>query len=88
MNECVVYDRLKEITPVESVDNLSRDDLLKASKTAFNIIGYTPKNLEKSLEKTLENLPRNSLKNSGEKSSKISLFKFLFFVWRCDNDLS
>ena len=80
-HSCVVYDRLREIVPVERFEDLSGDDLLKNTKTAFEVIGYSPKNLENSMEKSLK------IQGENPQNSEVSLFEFVYLVWRVDNDL-
>ena len=88
-HSCVVYDRLKEVVPVEKLSDLSRDEVRMGTRIAFRIIGYIPKNLEKSFEKSWENFtenPQNSQRKIPE-NSKSSLFEFVYSVWRVDNDI-
>jgi len=79
-HSCVVYDRLKEITPVEKLDNLPIDNLSKNCRIAFEIIGYEPVNLDNSI--------KESLKFARDSGENYSLFEFIYLVWRNDNDLS
>lgn len=93
----LVHDRLEDIVPQLTLSELEGDEVAIGVKIAFNIIGYTPKNLEKSLEKSWEFFPENSSKSQGNfsqnsstknpENSDYSLFEFIYRVWRCDNGL-
>ena len=71
--ESVVKGRLEEICPLKNTDEMTLDELIHDSNIAFQIIGYTPKNLEKSVKFVFENrdLP--------------SLYEFVYEVWLNDN---
>ena len=70
----MVYDRFSEIVPVENLENLDILEVKKSLKIAWEIIGYSPKNLEKSFKKVWEN------------SEATSLFEFIYEVWEEDYD--
>ena len=55
---------------------MSDDEVLKAINTAFNIISYTPVNLEESISKS---------KTTFIGLTDVSLFDFIYQVWRYDN---
>ena len=71
---CEVYNRFRDVVPVQRLDELSSDEVIRDCNIAFKIIGYTPKNLEKSVEKAWET------------STALSLFEFIYDVWEVDND--
>ena len=74
MISCEVYDRFKEVIPVERLDELSTIEVERCCKTAFSIIGYSPIDLEKSIEK------------AWEFSTALSLFEFICDVYEVDTD--
>lgn len=78
----LIYDRLAEIVPIQSFDDLEVEDFEKSLKIAFEILGISLKNPEKFTGKSLENWMMkysNSLKNP-------SLFQAIFQVWWDDNE--
>lgn len=73
---CEVYNRFKEIVPVKRLDEMTGTEVLKSCKIAFEIVGYTPKNLEESVD------------ISWETSTALSLFEFIYDVYEVDSDES
>lgn len=49
MNEDV-RERFHEITPSKNLREIDLDDVFKSCRTAFEIIGYSPVNLDSSIE--------------------------------------
>ena len=74
MVDCEVYNRFKEVVPVERLDDLSYDEVKKDCNVAFKIIGYSPKNLDTSIEKAWES------------STALSLFEFIYDVYEVDSN--
>lgn len=74
MVDCEVYNRFKDVVPVERLDDLSYDEVKEDINIAFKIIGYSPKNLDKSIEKTWES------------STALSLFEFVYDVYEVDSN--
>lgn len=70
---CEVYDRFKEVVPVQRLDEMSSDDVELSIKTAFSIIGYHPNNL------------KGSMGEAWETSTALSLFEFICEVYEVDS---
>lgn len=75
--DMIVKKRLNEITPDESVDDKSIDELVRDCHIAFEIIGYNSINLEKTVRKVS--------KSFENKSWDHHLATFIFNVWRSDS---
>ena len=73
---CEVYNRFKDVVPVMRLDEMDAVEVGKSCKTAFSIIGYSPKNLDESIEKAWES------------STALSLFEFIYDVYEVDCDES
>lgn len=73
---CEIYNRFKEIVPVKRLDEMTPSEIDKSIDVAFQIIGYTPKNLEKSLEVAIY------------ESEATSLFQFIYDVYEVDSNES
>lgn len=71
---CEIYNRFKEIVPVERLDNLSPVEVKRDINIAFQIIGYSPKNLDESMSKAWET------------STALSLFEFIYDVYEVDSN--
>ena len=71
---CEIYNRFKEIIPVKRLDEMTGTEILKSCKIAFEIIGYSPNNLEESVSK------------AEESSTALSLFEFIYDVYEVDSN--
>ena len=65
--------RLEDICPKKSIEDCTLDELIKDTNVAFQIIGYSPVDLNKSVEEVYLNC------ESG------SLWKFIYDVWSVDS---
>lgn len=65
--------RLEDICPKKSIEDCTLDELIKDTNVAFEIIGYSPIDLNKSVEKVYLNC------ESGP------LWKFIYDVWSVDS---
>ena len=68
----IIRDRLNEVCPVERIENMTDDDILRAVNVAFEIIGYNPINLEEAMEYI------NNTSNAG------MLSEYIYEVWEAD----
>lgn len=68
----VIHKRFKEVCPVERIDMMPVDEVIKSIHVAFKIIGYTPNNFDKALDCAYET------------SHSDYLADYIFDVWRCD----
>ena len=46
----IIRDRLNDVCPVERIEDMTDEDILRAVNVAFDIIGYNPINLEEAME--------------------------------------
>jgi len=67
-----VYLRFKEICPANKIVDMTSDEVDKAVKIAFEIIGYNPNNLSSALEVANAN------------SLATWLYEYIYDVWRYD----
>ena len=65
--------RLEDICPKKSIEDCTLDELIKDTNVAFEIIGYSPVDLNKSVEEVYLNC------ESG------LLWKFIYDVWSVDS---
>ena len=72
-DKLIVYERLQEIVPLKMLDELSVDEVKSDCITAFEIIGYKSRDLDKVIETTWE------------RSDALSLNDFIYDVWEVDN---
>ena len=49
-----IYDRLRDVVPSRTLSQLDLDEAQTSCIVAFEVIGYSPENLEKSFEKVLK----------------------------------
>ena len=68
-DKIIVYDRLKEVVPVKSLEELDCDEVKVACRVAFEIIGYDCDNLD------------DCILSAWKSSSSIGLADFIFDVW-------
>ena len=73
MESEMVLSRFEEIVPPVYIDGYCLDDLKLEVHVAFQIIGYTPKNLEKSVKSAFESM-----------DGKGALYRLCYHAWRCD----
>lgn len=65
--------RLEDICPKKSIEDCTLEELIKDTNVAFEIIGYSPIDLNKSVEEVYLNC------ESGP------LWKFIYDVWSVDS---
>lgn len=65
--------RLEDICPKKSIEDCTLDELIKDTNVAFEIIGYSPVDLNKSVEKVYL------------KHESAPLWKFIYDVWSVDS---
>lgn len=70
----IVKNRLHDIVPQKRLASMERTEVNRAVDTAFEIINYRPKNLDKAKY------------NAWKHSNAIMLYEFIYDVWRCDNE--
>ena len=73
MTDRDVYERLREIVPSKKVAEMDIDDIEKACYTAFDAIGYSPKDFS------------HSFKYAWEQPVPTMLFQFIFSVYMEDS---
>ena len=66
----MVRNRLKEVCPEERFSEMDIDEVEKATRVAFKIIGYNPENFSDAFRKSWESFEDDEL------------WKFIFLVWR------
>ena len=66
--------RLEEICPKKYIENCTLDELIKDTNVAFEIIGYSPVDLDKSVEEVYLNARES-----------VPLWKFIYDVWSVDS---
>lgn len=71
----IVRNRLKEVCPLEKMEDLSFEEIELAVKIAFKIIGYKPLDMKSSIQKTYDE----------SVDGHYWLCDFIFDVWRCDD---
>lgn len=71
---CEVYNRFREVIPIERLDDLTHDEVTTNCKVAFEVIGYKPNNLKESIKKVEES------------STALSLFEFIYEVYEVDSN--
>ena len=65
--------RLEDICPKKSIEDCTLDELIKDTNVAFEIIGYSPVDLNKSVEEVYL------------KYESAPLWKFIYDVWSVDS---
>lgn len=65
--------RLEDICPKKSIEDCTLDELIKDTNVAFEIIGYSPVDLNKSVEEVYL------------KYESVPLWKFIYDVWSVDS---
>ena len=71
--DVIVRNRLKEVCPVEKMEDLSSYEVELAVKVAFKIIGYKPLDMKSAIQKAYESV-----------DGHYWLCDFIFDVWRLD----
>lgn len=66
--------RLEDICPKKSIEDCTLDELIKDTNVAFEIIGYSPVDLNKSVEEVYLNARES-----------VPLWKFIYDVWSVDS---
>ena len=66
--------RLEDICPKKYIEDCTLDELIKDTNVAFEIIGYSPINLNKSVEEVYLNARESVL-----------LWEFIYNVWSVDS---
>ena len=67
--------RLEDICPKKSIEDCTLDELIKDTNVAFEIIDYSPVDLNKSVEEVYLNA----------RESAVPLWKFIYDVWSVDS---
>ena len=70
----IVRNRLKEVCPVEKMEDLSTYEVELAVRIAFRIIGYKPLDMKSAIQKAYES----------SADGHYWLCDFIFDVWRLD----
>ena len=74
-NSRILAMRLEDICPKKSIEDCTLDELIKDTNVAFEIIGYSPADLNKSVEEVYLNA----------RESAVPLWKFIYDVWSMDS---
>lgn len=72
--DVIVRNRLREVCPVDKVEDYSAEEMEIAVRVAFKIIGYQPKDMKKAIRKAYET----------SADGHYWLCDFIFDVWRYD----
>ena len=68
----IIFNRFVDVCPEKKIEDMSDEELLKAVKVAFDIIGYNPINLEKAMDFI-------------NKTANVEyLSEYVYFVWEAD----
>ena len=73
-NSRILAMRLEDICPEKYIGDCTLDELIKDTNVAFEIIGYTPVDLDKSVEEVYLNARES-----------VPLWKFIYDVWSVDS---
>lgn len=65
---------LEDICPEKYIEDCTLDELIKDTNVAFEIIGYSPSNLNKSVEEVYLNARES-----------VPLWEFIYDVWSVDS---
>ena len=67
--------RLEDICPKKYIEDCTLDELINDTNVAFEIIGYSPTDLNKSVEEIYSNT----------RESAVPLWEFVYDVWSVDS---
>lgn len=73
-NSRILAMRLEDICPKKYIEDCSLEELIKDTNVAFEIIGYSPADLNKSVEEVYLNARES-----------VPLWKFIYDVWSVDS---